>query len=95
MFGYRGKVDEPDIRDKNIKVWKHFLGLMKVANFRAKCPAAGPRYGYMSQTAMGIFDSASAGNQGEVHSITVVLHWVSDGSLIVMDAQFKGEVLNV
>ena len=91
MFEYRGKVDESGIRDKNIKVWKHFLGLMKVANFRAKCPAAGPRYGYMSQTAMGIFDFASAGNQGEVHSITVVI----DGSLIGMDAQFKGEVLNV
>ena len=91
MFEYRGKVDEPDIRDKNIKVWKHFLGLMKVANFRANCPAAGPRYGYKSQVTMGIFDSASAGNQVEIHSITVVI----DGSLIDMDGQFKGEVLNV
>ena len=40
-------------------------------------------------------DCASAGNQEEVHSITVVFHWLSDGSLIVMDVQFRGEVLNV
>ena len=91
MFEYRGKVDEPDIRDKNIKVWKHFLGLMKFANFRANCPAAGPRYGYRSQVIMGIFDSTSAGNQVDVQSIAVVI----DGSLIDMDAQFRGEVLNV
>ena len=91
MFEYRGKVDEPDIRDKNIKVWKHFLGLMKFANFRANCPAAGPRYGYKSQVILDIFDSASAGNQVDAQSIAVVI----DGSLIDIDAQFKEEVLNV
>ena len=84
----RGKVDEPGTRDKNIKVWKHFLGLMKFANFRANCPAAGPRYGYRSQVIMGIFDSTSAGNQVDVQSIAVVI----DGSLLDMDAQFRGEV---
>ena len=95
MFECRGKVEEPGTRDKNTRVWRHFLGLVKVAIFRAKCLAACPRYGYVSQTTMDIFDCASAGNQEEVHSITVVFHWLSDGSLIVMDVQFRGEVLNV
>ena len=40
---------------------------------------------------MGIFDSTSAGNQVDVQSIAVVIV----GSLLDMDAQFRGEVLNV
>ena len=58
------------------------------------CPAAGPRYGYRSHVIMGVFDSISAGNQlnqVDVQSIAVVIV----GSLLDMDAQFRGEVLNV
>ena len=40
---------------------------------------------------MVIFDSASAGNQVDVQSIAVVIV----GSLLDIDAQFRGEVLNV
>ena len=49
----------------------------------------------MSQTTIDIFDCASAGNQEEAHSITVVFNWLGDGSLLVMDVQIRGEVLNV
>ena len=49
----------------------------------------------MSQATIDIFDCASAGNQEEAHSITVVFNWLGDGSLLVMDVQIRGEVLNV
>ena len=89
-----GKVDELGTRDKNIKIWKHFLGLIIFPNFRVNCPAAGPRYGSRSHVIMGVFDSISAGsqlNQVDVQSVTVVIV----GSLLDMDAQFRGEVLSV
>ena len=45
MFGCRGEVEVAGTRDKNTRVWRHFLGLVNVAIFRAKCLAACPRYG--------------------------------------------------
>ena len=89
-----GKVDELGTRDKNIKIWKHFLGLIIFPNSRVNCPAVGPRYGSRSHVKMGVFDFISAGsqlNQVDVQSVTVVIV----GSLLDMDGQFRGEVLSV
>ena len=68
--------------------------MINFAKFRVNCPAAGPRYGNRSHVMMGVFDSISAGsqlNQVDVQSVTVVIV----GSLLDMDAQFRGEVLSV
>ena len=73
MFGCRGEV-EVGTRDKNTRVWRHFLGLVNVAIFRAKCLAAGARYGYVNQAAIDIFDCASDGSQEVAQSITAVFN---------------------
>ena len=70
----RGEVEVAGTSDNSTRVWRHFLGLVNVALFRTKCPAAGARYGYVIQTAIDIFDCASDGSQKVAQSITAVFN---------------------